>query len=488
MDRPRRGRRGARAALLLVAGAPSLLVVGTVDAAFQATAVGPVRAAALTVASPGAPTTSVGGPNVTVSWPAVDIASGVAAGRYTVRRYAGGGALLATLTNCATGGAVSCVDSGVADGSYRYTVAAGFQSWNGPEGPLGALTVVGAPTFTITSGTPVTALPAIVSGTVTGFAVSTALTFRLDSPTGPILSSSPSTVQTSPSQAVTFTLPAGTTDGARTIFVIGSDGRQASAALTVAVPPKLQTLVMRDLDGNGKVDRVVATFDEALAPYSAGIAPWTLTNTPSGGTLTSVTVTGSQATLTIAEGAGAADTAVGAFTVALATNANGIRDAAGNRTSFAATAPTDGAGPVPMTITDTDGTVNGLFQLGDTVSITFSEPLLASTVPTTSTLTLNGNTAPNNTLTLGGISAANRDLGAAGYLGDKKVATFAGSAVTRSNGDRTVTVTVGVCTGDCSKLTTQPTAATYSYLAATTLTDPAGNPSTTVRAVSIRLF
>jgi hypothetical protein len=42
---------------------------------------------------------------------------------------------------------------------------------------------------------------------------------------------------------------------------------------------------MRDNDADGKVDRVVVTFDEALAAYTAGTAPWTLTNVPSAGTL-----------------------------------------------------------------------------------------------------------------------------------------------------------------------------------------------------------
>ena len=42
-----------------------------------------------------------------------------------------------------------------------------------------------------------------------------------------------------------------------------------------------------------------------LAAYSAGVAPWTLTNVPSGGSLLSVVVNGTTATLTIAEGLGA---------------------------------------------------------------------------------------------------------------------------------------------------------------------------------------
>ena len=75
---------------------------------------------------------------------------------------------------------------------------------------------------------------------------------------------------------------------------------------------------MRDNNTNGKVDRALATFSEPLAAYSAGTAPWTLANVPSGGSLSTRHGLRRTATLTITEGAGAPDTAVGAFTIALA--------------------------------------------------------------------------------------------------------------------------------------------------------------------------
>ena len=103
---------------------------------------------------------------------------------------------------------------------------------------------------------------------------------------------------------------------------------------------------MLDTNANGKIDQVKATFGETLASSSA-TAPWTLANVPSGGTLAAVSTSGSIATLTLTEGAGAANTAVGTFTVALAANATGIRDAAGDQASFTAAAPTDLAAPAP---------------------------------------------------------------------------------------------------------------------------------------------
>ena len=83
------------------------------------------------------------------------------------------------------------------------------------------------------------------------------------------------------SVAVSVTLPAGTSDAPHSIFVVDSAGISAAAAVNIVIPPVVQTVQMRDVNGNGKVDSVVVTFDEALATYSAGIAPWTLANVPS---------------------------------------------------------------------------------------------------------------------------------------------------------------------------------------------------------------
>ncbi|MFO7572544.1 MAG: hypothetical protein R6W48_08100, partial [Gaiellaceae bacterium] len=69
--------------------------------------------------------------------------------------------------------------------------------------------------------------------------------------------------------------------------------------------PVLASLVMLDIDQDGRVDRVEATFDETLDSYGAGTSPWTLASVPSGGVLSSVSVSGAVATLVIAEGADA---------------------------------------------------------------------------------------------------------------------------------------------------------------------------------------
>jgi hypothetical protein len=248
-----------------------------------------------------------------------------------------------------------------------------------------------------------------------------------------------------------------------------------------------------DNNGNGKVDRVTALFSETLQTYTAGTTPWTLANVPSGATLTSVSLSSATLTLTLAEGAGVANTSVGTMTVAMAGNPAGARDALGNLGSFTATTPLDKAKPAPITIADTNGATDGKAEPGDTVVITFSEPLAPATVPNSTTVTLTdpvGN--GNDTLTMLGVSNGARKLGSNNYVTvDGAAAAFANSPITLSNSNATVTVTIGgSCSGTgCSALGQQTTNANYSFLAATTLTDVAGNLAATVaKTQSIRLF
>lgn len=570
-----------------------------VAAGFSGTAQGGASARAAAVPAAAQPAATAAGRDVTVSWPATTLTGGIPATSYSVRRYDSVGAVVATLTSCATGGLTSCVDSNVPTGSFRYSVQAGFNAWNGAEGPLSASVVVSPQSFVITSNTTVAVLPAVVTATLSNYAVGETLSYRLDSPTGTVLTGLPGTVTSGVSQPVTIALPVGTSDTVHSIFVVGSNGSAASAALRIVMPPTLQSLTMSDSDSDGKVDRVVATFSEPLSAYDGGTTPWTLSNGPSGATLTSVNVSGSTATLTLTEGSGAADTSVGALTVALTesssgirdsndnlssfgpttpvdgaapvlvvltmldvnfngkvdrvtasfsenlanysagtipwTSANvpsggslrgvsvsgdqatltftegsgrvhtavgsmsialasssmGIRDSAANLSSFSPFAPTDGAAPIPVSITDTNGAYNGRFEPGDTMSVTFSEALLASTVPSSTTATITDPSGSgSDTLTIAGITSGARRLGSNGYnTVNNTSAAFSASAVTLTNGDRTVTVTIGpTCTGTgCAGLATQSTAASFSFLAATSVTDVAGIASTKVLVVNLRL-
>jgi hypothetical protein len=268
-------------------------------------------------------------------------------------------------------------------------------------------------------------------------------------------------------------------------------GNQSSFAATAPADkatPVLVTLQMFDNSNNGRIDHVTATFTEALAASTA-TAPWTLANVPSGGSLASVATAGTVATLTLTEGAGAQDTGVGGFTVALATNAAGIRDAAANLSSFAATAPADKAGPVVVGITSSGG-VRGKMEAGDQLAVTFSESLLASSVPSSATVSeRDPSGSGNDVLNIGGITNSDRDTGSNGYVtGNNSTASFASSTVALSAG--TVTVTVGsTCAGGgCASVAASQ--GVLSFAPATGITDAAANAAagTFATATGFQLF
>ena len=288
-----------------------------------------------------------------------------------------------------------------ADGSYTVHVVATDSS---------AASSSVSRTFTIDNTAPTVALSltssnAYLSGSVVSYKANAAGGFTLaatvsDTGSGPASASYPAIGTTGWTHgAETISTPAGgpfvsstfswnanpTPPGSYTVTGTDAAGNAGTASVTFSVdnaPPTLSTLEMFDTNGNGKVDHVKATFNESLASYSAPNSVWTLTNVPSGGTLNSVSVSGAVATLTLNEGAGAADTSVSSFTVALAANTSGIRDLAGNQSSFAATAPADKAAPVPVAVTLTNGGSNlGMIDdKKDSLTVTFSEALSATSI------------------------------------------------------------------------------------------------------------
>ena len=176
---------------------------------------------------------------------------------------------------------------------------------------------------------------------------------------------------------------------------LGSTTNQSGGMTVDNTAPALSALQMFDTDSDGKVDQVKATFGESLSTYSAGTVPWTLANAPGGAanTLASVSVATSVANLSLTEGA--VNTAPGSFTVALAANVAGIRDLAGNESSFAAAAVADRAAPVPTNVVLANDTVLGQARSQDTVTVTYSETMDATSFCSTwsngATQTISGN-------------------------------------------------------------------------------------------------
>jgi hypothetical protein len=130
-------------------------------------------AAGASTVHPGAtPTASVTGANVTVAWAATTLANGVPVSGYVVKRYdATTSSTQTVLPGCAgTVPATSCVETGVPDGSWRYSVTPVFATnWRGDESAKSATvtsdsTAPAAPVFTgISSDTGASATDRITS-------------------------------------------------------------------------------------------------------------------------------------------------------------------------------------------------------------------------------------------------------------------------------------------------------------------------------------
>jgi uncharacterized repeat protein (TIGR01451 family) len=316
---------------------------------------------------------------------------------------------------------------------------------------------------------------------------------------GPLASGAHATVDVSvrtPDQPMTITNSA-SIDGPNVVDPDRSDN--ASTAMTTVAtlatgdttPPQFIGAQMLDADHDGRIDEVTVQFSETLAtcvsPCTAG---WILANVPSGGSLRSVTTSGSRAILTIAEGSGVQNTAVDLFTVAL-TKPNAIQDAAGNHPSFGPTAPQDRAGPVPVAFRKgTGGPTNGLLEVGDTITVEWSENIASSTVPTTATVSLSDPAGPgNDMLNVIGLFGAPMDTGSDGYLSlDGASASFAGSSLYLETSDTTTAKVAGACAGTgCAALAVGPST-TVTYTANPSLTDAAGNAAAGTFTKTMRLF
>jgi hypothetical protein len=162
--------------------------------------------------------------------------------------------------------------------------------------------------------------------------------------------------------------------------------------------------------------------------------------------------------------------------VALAQNAAGIRDAAGNQASFAATAPADAAKPVPVAVTSTNnGATAGLIEPGDTFAVTFSEPIATAVGPATTITEADPTGSGKDTLTITGLTAtAGISTGSNAYIqANNTSASFASSGLAKAGAVITATVG-GACSGTCGTNLTAGSGALV-FTPDPTLMDAAGN-------------
>jgi hypothetical protein len=184
-------------------------------------------------------------------------------------------------------------------------------------------------------------------------------------------------------------------------------------------------------------------------------------------------------TVALNEGAGAANTAVGAFRVSLATGC--VRDGAGNWSIFTNQTPADFASPVLLTVTETSGAVDGRADNGDTITFGFSEPI--SSPPATSNLLMTPGATGD--LTISGLMSIT-PLG--GNYAEKDV-TFNGSPIASSGSTLIVTLANCDTSGHCDSRTLVGISSSITFTALGTLVDAAGRGAVgAVTKTSFRLF
>ena len=239
-----------RVATALLACGVLLALCSPAAASWNGNGSGPSYAKARSLPAPAAPTTSVTGRSVTVSWTAPGGAVPVTG--YLVKRYNGSDVEQTVLAGCTgTIATTSCTENAVPAGSWRYTVTAVRGNWRGSESPKSATVTMTGPALDLSPAT-MTSLPNTLSGSLAQFATGQTVTYRLDNPTtGTVLSATttPGTIPSNGTASVTVTIPSATTNGSHTVYAIGSAGDQASKSITVNTPTITTSVLAKSAGG-----------------------------------------------------------------------------------------------------------------------------------------------------------------------------------------------------------------------------------------------
>ena len=480
-------------------------VPGIAYAQWTASASGSGSSVALTMPSGGTPSVSASGRHVAVSWPAAEFAGGHPVDGYEVTRYDAIGGLPQTIGGgCAgTVRALTCVDASVPDGEWEYTVRPIHEAWSGAEGPRSApITIsVGSPSLTLTTGS-VTSLPETPDGSITGFVADETVTFRLDdAETGTVLtgSISPSPVPADGATDVSVTIPAGTTIGPHTVYAVGSLGSVASATITVAdeTAPNVSAAMIAKAEGGttgfihqGGAYYVYASAADPGDPAS-GVASVTadVSTITAGGTAVPL-VAGSYTVGGVTYGYRSASltatTPLAPGSYGYSVSATDGEENTTTETGYSVTVDNTGPSASDVQTANKAGGVAGRAESGDSITLTFSEPIepdsvLAGWTGSATSVTLQllnqsggggdrvqvwdaANTAQ---LPLGMVRLARNDY-------TTGAVTFTGSTMTMSG--NSITVVLGTPSGAVGTVTT---ASTMQWTPDATPTDRAGNVCST---------
>ncbi|MGH2698316.1 MAG: hypothetical protein ACRDJL_03840 [Actinomycetota bacterium] len=262
--------------IIVLALVTSLVSVGPAAlAAWNKTSDGHGHSRAISMPSGSTPWTSVSNRTVVVSWSAVTMPGGIPVDGYRVFRYDAGGSAIPVTGGCAgVIAALDCTETAMAPGSWRYSVAPVYKSWQGAEGSLSSAAVVAAPALNLSGSTNVTSFPATLSGTVNNYIPGQTLTMRLNDPTnGLVLAATvtPSSIPADGQATIQVTVPSSVADGGHTLYAVGSGGDVAAASFNVGVPSPQPSLLIPNVGVAGRPergDRVEVTFSEPLSVSS----------------------------------------------------------------------------------------------------------------------------------------------------------------------------------------------------------------------------
>jgi hypothetical protein len=140
-------------------------------------------AQAATVNQGATPTATADGQTVTVTWGASTLSNGVEVDGYVIKRYNTSDVQQTILTSCTgTIAALSCVETGVPAGQWKYSVTPKLANWLGTESVKSG-TVTVSVTTSLTLAKTIFKAPEATTGSLTGFVNSEGIAYRMDAAT-----------------------------------------------------------------------------------------------------------------------------------------------------------------------------------------------------------------------------------------------------------------------------------------------------------------
>ncbi|HKT00692.1 MAG TPA: hypothetical protein VJT31_14270 [Rugosimonospora sp.] len=394
------------------------------------------------VGKPGA-TVATGSATVSVTWPAASTASGAAVSGYVLSRLDPAGSASPVAGSCAgTVTATSCQDTGVPDGTWRYTVHAVLgASWRGPDSPSSNAATVATTPPAATVTFPANGQTYGVAGYSAGCGTPSTADMCGTASTGSVRVSlrrgsgaywDPATGSFSSAGEKLFPVTSGTTAW--------------SLAFPVANFPAAGGYTLRAVatDSVGRTGAASSTFTAYPAAPPAPVVSQPAS--PTSQTSTSVTLSDAQpgatfacsldggAFATCASPAQFGPSAAGTHTLAVQATDPGGNTGTATRVSwtvlFAA---------LDVQATNRTGGTAGLLESGDVLTLSYNEPVAPGSVvagwdgATAQAVTVEvDKTAANDKLVLTGTALGSIDLGQAGYLTANKMTFNASLAVSGS--------------------------------------------------------